>query len=259
MPPTDKLPDKQPSYQGSVSEHLKLLNLGLKVFPKLLEHPQIRSNAAPTLFHPDLHKRNIFVSKDDPTVLTGFIDWQATSIEPAFYYADDTPDFASCTPEQASSTEVTAEGLCSKAFGASLVFLAPRLAAARAVDETLLRPFRYCHRTWRDGIVPFTHELLQLRQRWQDLGFEGACPVPALSPEEQRIYEERLEVYDKMLEVRQDIVETLGVEQDGWVWKDRWEETRNAHRYVYETVMAGIEEEKDREEMKLMWPFDGVK
>jgi aminoglycoside/choline kinase family phosphotransferase len=58
------------------------------------EEPRIRNAATPTLLHPDLHKRNIFVSDDDPAVITGIIDWQSSSIEPAFWYADDVPDFA---------------------------------------------------------------------------------------------------------------------------------------------------------------------
>jgi hypothetical protein len=107
--------------------------------------------------------------------------------------------------------------------------------------------------------VPFTHELEQLREQWQDLGFEGEYPIPALNSEETRIFEEQLEIYDKMLALRQDIVETLGAEQDGWVPEDRWEEAKESHRRIYETIMATIESEKDREDLKLMWPFDGVK
>lgn len=196
---------------------------------------------------------------DDPTTVTGFIDWQSTYVEPAFYYAKDVPDFAKPPVEETS--EVTEESLCSQAYEAGLGLLAPRLAATREIDETLLRPLRYCHRTWRDGLVPFTHELMQLRERWQDLGFkkEGVCcPIPVPSTEEMRIYRERLDIYDKMLAVRQDIVETLGVEQDGWVPEDRWEEVKEAHRHIYETVMEAMKSEWDREDMKLMWPFDGI-
>jgi hypothetical protein len=30
----------------------------------------------------------MFVSDDDPAVITGVIDWQSSSIEPAFWYAE---------------------------------------------------------------------------------------------------------------------------------------------------------------------------
>lgn len=55
----------------------------------------IQNAATPTLLHPNFHMRNIYVSVEDPTVIMGLIDWQSTSIEPAFIYANEPPDFAS--------------------------------------------------------------------------------------------------------------------------------------------------------------------
>lgn len=60
----------------------------------LIKEPQVQRVARPTLLHADLHKRNIFVSDSEPSKITGIIDWQSTSIEPAFVYANETPDFA---------------------------------------------------------------------------------------------------------------------------------------------------------------------
>lgn len=247
----------QPSYQGSIEKHLELLKLGQTVFPKLIQLPKIQSNATPTLFHPDLHKRNIFVSEDNPTIVTGYVDWQSTSVEPAFYYADCVPDFAK--PPQEGSPEDSGDSLCSQAYEVGLALLAPRLAAARNIDETLLRPFRYCHRTWKDGFVPFTYELVQLRDHWKDLGFTDDCPIPALSSQEMQIYQEQLEIYNKMLTFRKDLVDTLGVEEDGWVPEDQWETVKETHQQIYETIIGDLESQKDREDMMLMWPFDGVK
>lgn len=256
LPPADHpiLCQQQASFQGSVHRHLELLKVGQAVFPELLQHPDIRSNAKPTLFHPDLHKRNIFISKDDPTIVTGIIDWQCASVEPAFYYADDVPDFAKVPAEGTSESDE--ETLCSQAYEVGWALLAPRLGATRKIDETLLRPFRYCHRTWRDGFVPFTHELIRLRDAWKELGFEKDCPIPPLSPEEMSFYKEQLSIYDGLLEFRQDMVETLGVEGDGWVSEDRWEGVKKAHQHIYENIMAAMENDKDREELRTMWPFD---
>lgn len=69
-------------------------------------------------------------------------------------------------------------------------------------------------------------------------------------------YKEQLGIYNSMLEFRQDMVETLGVEGDGWVSEDRWEGVKRAHRYFYETLMARLENDKEREELRTMWPFD---
>jgi aminoglycoside phosphotransferase (APT) family kinase protein len=59
-----------------------------------LEIPQTPGSPKSTLLHADLHERNIFVSDDDPTIITGLIDCQSSSIEPDFVYADEMPDFA---------------------------------------------------------------------------------------------------------------------------------------------------------------------
>ncbi|KAK2808028.1 hypothetical protein FQN50_005110 [Emmonsiellopsis sp. PD_5] len=256
LPPTGHrvLSQPQASYQGSVDRHRELLRLGKAVLSELIQHPDIQSNATPTLFHPDLHKRNVFVSTDDPTVVTGIIDWQCASVEPAFYYQDEVPDFAKIPPE--GTAESADEALCNQAYELGWALLAPRLGEVRKIDETLLRPFRYCHRTWRDGFVPFTYELMRLREAWGKLGFEKDCPIPELSPEEMSFYKEQLGIYEGMLEFRQDMVQTLGVEEDGWVSADRWEGVEKAHRYFYDTIMASMENDKDRDELRTMWPFD---
>lgn len=56
--------------------------------------PQMKETSGPMLFHPDLHKRNVFVSEEDPAVVTAIIDWQGSAVEPAFWYRWDIPDSA---------------------------------------------------------------------------------------------------------------------------------------------------------------------
>jgi len=48
------------------------------------QDPRNQNTAASTLLHADLHERNIFVSDDDPTIITGLIDCQSSNIEPEF-------------------------------------------------------------------------------------------------------------------------------------------------------------------------------
>ncbi|KAM3414316.1 hypothetical protein BST61_g10965 [Cercospora zeina] len=94
-----------PPYQGSPGEHRKLLSAGRSILRAMSASPKIQKAATPLLFHPDLHARNIFVSENDPTVVTDIIDWQGAGVEPAFWYADETPDFAT-----------SADETCAKAF-----------------------------------------------------------------------------------------------------------------------------------------------
>lgn len=49
----------------------------------------------------------------------------------------------------------------------------PALAAARAADSTLLRPLRYCGTSWRDSATAVRQELIELSQRWTELGLPG--------------------------------------------------------------------------------------
>lgn len=81
-------------HQGSVQDHIRLLKISQKVLQNLIGDKRIKNAATPTLLQPDFNKRNIYVSAEDPTVITGLIGWQPTSIEPAFIYANEKPDFA---------------------------------------------------------------------------------------------------------------------------------------------------------------------
>jgi hypothetical protein len=165
--------------------------------------PRIQDTAAPTLMHPDLHKRNIFVSDDDPTVITGIIDWQSSSIEPAFWYADDVPDFA--TPSSLGNQPEPNSERCAEAFNVCTQFLTPKLSRPRLMDEALFRPFRYCYRTWRDGAVAFRHELIETSRCWNGLGLEGSCPFPAPAPEEMAMYQKEYRMFQAAQELRHEL------------------------------------------------------
>uniref|UniRef100_A0A093V1W7 Altered inheritance of mitochondria protein 9, mitochondrial n=1 Tax=Talaromyces marneffei PM1 TaxID=1077442 RepID=A0A093V1W7_TALMA len=167
IPPKDYLAEKRPSYHGSVQAHLDILQRCRSVLKEMCKDPRIQ--AAATL-HPDLHKRNIFVSETDSSKITGIIDWQWTSIEPAFWYADDVPDFA--------VTDDSDNNLCAKAFGACTRFLTPKLSGPRLMDDNLFRPFLYSYRTWKDGAVALRHEPIETTRKWNELGFVGQNKDP---------------------------------------------------------------------------------
>ena len=160
--------------------HSELLEAGRQVLRKLSEDPRIQKSAIPTLFHPDLHMRNIFVSEMDPTIVTSFIDWQSSSIEPAIEYTDDVPDFATSTLDTATSEDEgrlkKTDVICRTTTDACLHGLLPKLSYARIIDDKLLLPFRLCHRAWIDGPAVFREQLIQLAKSWTDLGIKDICP-----------------------------------------------------------------------------------
>jgi hypothetical protein len=75
IPAVDPVLHNWPCYHGSVEAHLRLLESGRIVIKHLAGDPRIRGAATPTLHYLDLHKGNVFVSNDDPAVITGIIDW----------------------------------------------------------------------------------------------------------------------------------------------------------------------------------------
>jgi hypothetical protein len=103
---------------------------------------------------------NIFVSDDDATIIADIFDWQSASIEPAFWYPDEVPDFASTPPQPSPENQHEPNSkYCAEAFEVCTQFHLPSLAIPRAMDQGLLRPFRYSFRTWKDGAVALRDEL----------------------------------------------------------------------------------------------------
>ncbi|KAK5014146.1 hypothetical protein LTR16_000966 [Cryomyces antarcticus] len=267
--------EEQSPYRGSVNEHLRLLRISEAVIEELAKSPLVQRAAAPILFHNDFHKRNVFVSDEDPTVVTAIIDWQATSIEPAFIFANEHPDFAEL-PDDVSflgdGKEETKEeiklkedaSICAQTFEVCIRGYAPKLWAARALDATLFRPFRYCHTSWRDGAAAVQQELIEVSQQWTKLGLPGPCPYQP-TEEELTGHKKQYQDFEDAHKMRLAVMRTLDVSSDGWVQTDRWEEVAPAHQRMYEMWLDSVkeslasgEDELTLDQAKEMWPFDGV-
>jgi hypothetical protein len=265
LPVVNKPFSECPQLHGSAATHMHLLNAGRDVLHKLSEDPRIQEAAAPTLCHADLHKRNIFVSDHDPTIITDFIDWQSSSIEPAFEYADETPDFAAASPNHPSEdqpAEIIAQ-LCKEAFDACLQGLVPSLWAARALDDDLLRPFRYSHRTWKDGAVAFRQVLIETSTRWKELGLSNSCPYQIPTSDEMVLHRRDFDDFMETRNLKQKLVSLLDVTSDGWVPSDLWEATKVAHMEAFYLICQAVRDENlidnqsmSEEKLRKMWPFD---
>ncbi|TQB67840.1 hypothetical protein MPDQ_004518 [Monascus purpureus] len=237
----------------------ELVDLRFQAFGSLYfaEPPGFGEAAIPLLFHPDLHKRNIFVSEGDPATITGIIDWQATSIEPAFWYSDEIPDFA--IPIE------TGETIYAEAFEVSSQFLTPILAGPRLMDESLFRPFRYSYRTWKDGAVALRHDMIETARRWKELGLVGQCPYPLPTPKDFADHEKEYKLFEAAQVLRRDLSNLLNTASDGWVPPEEWEATESAHKEIFMGMLQavltnqGLDEDepvKDEETLRSIWPFD---
>ncbi|CZT47997.1 uncharacterized protein RSE6_08637 [Rhynchosporium secalis] len=209
------------------------------------EDRRIQDAAVPTLLHPDLHKRNIFVSDDDPTVIT---------------------DFASpvAHPSIANQHEPNSE-LCAKAFDVCTQFLVPKLSGPRLMNDSLLRPFRYCYRTWKDGLVAFRHELIETSLLWKELGLEGSCPFPTPTPEELASHQKEFRKFEAAHDLKNSLASLLDTASDGWVPLENWEATELAHRELFNGMLqATLDNEspqddepvKEERDLREIWPLD---
>ncbi|RMD41183.1 hypothetical protein DV735_g3962, partial [Chaetothyriales sp. CBS 134920] len=297
IPNGDSPPENRPPYHGSVQEHLRLLDISKEVIEELAKSSMIQKVASPTLLHPDIHKRNIFVAEEDPSSVTAIIDWQSTCIEPAFVYANQTPDFvedpaedipileklmseaeasSGAEPSQeipAVSEEASAETpeekaarikheedvvRCVKTFEVVLIGYIRKLHDARAMDQTLLRPIRYCDASWRDSAAALRQELIDLSQQWTELGLSGRCPYQPTS-EELAEHAKQYEDFETAQQLKLFLRRALEAESDGWVPADKWAAAREENERLFSQWVESIEETRGRDDWRTqLWPFNEV-
>ena len=260
--PLDAVDSKRPHYHGSVEDHKALLEYCRAVIQKMLQDPSMSLMAQPTLFHPDLNMRNIFVSEEDPTMLTAIIDWQSSSIKPAFWYMHDTPDFARKIPDPSDEDKFEPESeRRAKAFSFLVrSLLPPAMLAPLEMDEAYFRPFMYGHRTWIHGAAAFRIELIQTARRWKELGFEGECPYPLPSPEECDVHFESFREFEGDYKAKKFLASMLNVGLDGWVPPEEFEALKRANKELFATIVEdsrGAEGSENVEaEIRDFWLFD---
>jgi hypothetical protein len=216
--------------------------------------------------HGNLQNPTSRICEEDPTVVSAIIDWQSTSIESAFWYADATPDFAQHVSVPPGEHEIEPKSeACAKAYDVCLQFWAPRLSAARSMDEAYLRPFLYCYRTWEDGAVAFREELIQTSRRWKQLGFAVPSPFPLPCSDDIAVHQKEYRLFEAVQQLRYSLSGLLNTASDGWVPSESWEGTESAHREVFEGMLQEIlgneqpdddEPIRDGDVLRKIWPFD---
>lgn len=257
---------KRARYQGSAEVNKKFLTNGRTILKKLAKSSVVQAVTSPTMFHPDLHKRNIFVSEEDPTVVTAIIDWQSTSIDPAFWYANATPDFAEPLrdPSYKNGWEPRSEA-CAKTWDVGIQAFVPKFSAAREIDEAYVRPFRYCHRTWEDGAAAFREDLIQTARLWTELGLTAPCPYPLPSPDEYAVQKKDYRQFEAAHELTDTMSKLLNTATDGWAPAEDWDKLQVAHEELYKSVVQEILNTEDFDEddplqseddLRELWPFD---
>jgi len=119
---------------------------------------------------------------------------------------------------------------------------APKLDAAISIDEDLVRPSFYCHRTWFDGLSALTQDLMEVSRRWTELGLEDTCPYPLLTPDKLAIHRKHQDRFFIKVELLEKLHQSLSIRRDGWVCFDLWEATKAAQKTHFDHLLLIMEE-----------------
>lgn len=166
---------------------------------KLLDiNTLLKEVCQPTLWHTDLHMGNIFVAPDESSRIVSLIDFQSTSVLPAFLQAQwpiflKPPQnynyvkgiFQPKLPDDFDKLDEESKGIAlrewsqvklAKAYEVS-TFLEDRAASnAMNVPRVFRELFTRCGKVSEAGIVPLRACLIEISQSWSELGFSGKCP-----------------------------------------------------------------------------------
>ncbi|KAJ5558313.1 kinase-like protein, partial [Penicillium sp. DV-2018c] len=242
-------------------EYIDLVRKYLAMTPYLL--PKDPALHKPTLRHPDLYPNNIFISPETGAI-SCIIDWQHTTVEPRLLVAGYPRAFENPDPEEspdlkepslpldydALSTEVKAEA--DELFRRRLLSYYYRIfngglnkAHLNALTDPLLRPRRHliewAGRQWSGNLVTLKGALIRMAQYWPHLETNGLpCPQWFEMNAVVNLWREQIG----------------GVNEDGWVSNEQYEEAVRKVAEPKESLIALAEgDQEDIELLEKGWPF----
>jgi hypothetical protein len=199
----------------------------------------------------DLHLGNIFVQSAEQPKITSIIDWQGADIRPLYlsarfprlvsYDIGENPitltmptlpeDFDSLDEAQKQNAFATRDAAVLKKY-----WLAKTIRTNKQHSEAILDPWsrllsslwRGSGNTWEGEIASFRHDVMDVVDSWQALGCNGPCPVD-FSSDEIRQHRKELAEYNHMVEAMEDIINTLGISDEGQVSHERYDAVKAAN------------------------------
>ncbi|OJZ85323.1 hypothetical protein ASPFODRAFT_659595 [Aspergillus luchuensis CBS 106.47] len=259
---------------GTKSEHFDILTMAKKLIPHLGRFSPLQQFAKPTLWHTDLHMGNIFVSEQDPTAIVNVIDWQFTSIMPAFMQIQ-WPSFLAPpdgyeigavkpklpsnfedmdTDEKAFAISERELALLSKCYEASLVknHMESYLAMSQ-VDSAIRHLFMFAENTTKDGILPLRDCLTQLAANWNEMGIAEQCPYHITS-EDLSKHKMELSRYKDWQKLKGYTQELLQTDDEGWISPQLdFEKVQTRHAELFQLYIEKETEDISEEEARRLW------
>ncbi|KAL2782854.1 hypothetical protein BJX66DRAFT_330982 [Aspergillus keveii] len=204
---------------GTEEDHVQLLQAAMKIITKFAEFPPFQRLSRPTLWHGDLHLGNIFVSREDPTMIVGITDWQFVS---TYKFGLVKPELPSNFEEMDEDKKVYAESergqaLLSKCYEVALAKAHPEAySALTKVDPAVRDLFSLTENTWKDGVVPLRDSLIQISDNWYQTGISEPCPYQITSDDASK-HNIELSRYKDWQTLKGYTQELLQSDDDGWV------------------------------------------
>ncbi|GAB1200325.1 hypothetical protein APSETT444_009695 [Aspergillus pseudonomiae] len=264
------------SLYGSTEDHISLLHMAKEAMPTVANNSKLLEKSQPILWHSDLHMGNIFVSEDDPGKVTGFIDWQNTSISPLFLQVR-WPVFL--TPPEDYQEGLVMPGLPSgfedmdddekelalyskakatwtKAYEVASYLNNRKSWQGMQVPSPLKEIFRRCGETWDEGLVPLRETLIEIFLSQKDLGFpSGILPVH-FTDEQIARHKQEFYIYQEWHEMRKFVKEMLDTDDEGWIPPERdLGEMKTRNKMLFEYYISKMAPGKPRNEVKNIWPL----
>ncbi|KAI9709530.1 MAG: hypothetical protein M1820_003290 [Bogoriella megaspora] len=270
-------------YTPTKMKKLSALNLYQQILPDIL--PTESAYQFGHLWHDDLHHNNIFVDPENPTKVTGIIDWQSTQIVPLFDHRL-MPGLLDCPhsePEDNLERPALSEDIDSL----------PKYQKAAIlrdwVDRSLLVAWRRSiknknpqqyesisfgtttpgnllslgRRLYSLGEAHFTALLLDLKEEWASLPqvqSQGNKPFPlSFSPSDVSKIKDDMSLANRGIEIMQYTAAMFGDlwPDNGLVRHDQYDRARSELNHAKENLIQHLGLSiSERKEFEKFWPFD---
>ena len=268
----------QPSfYQGTIDEQTQLLEVTADLMKLLDSNKLLREACQPTLWHTDLHMGNIFVAPHECSTIVSLIDFQSTSVLPAFLQAQwpiflRPPQnydyvkgiFHPTLPKDFDQLDEEGKRLAlrewsqvklAKAYEVSTLLENKAAHNALNVPRVFRELFTRCGEVSEMDIIPLRACLIEIFQSWSSLGFPNQCPY-SFSQEEIDTHERQFAEYQAWHEVRALAEECLDTDAEGWIAPQLdIHEKRRQNQELKALYIEKVTGERSAEEAKAMWPF----
>lgn len=249
----------------------------LKVAPHIV--PEGEELNQPTIRHPDLSPNNLFVSESGD--ITGVIDWQHSTILPMFLQAkipkhfqnygdDDSENFR--PPKLPEHFDTMTESEKEKEMelyrrrqlhyfylGFTNRNNKPHFHAMGTYDLVVRnRLYDAAGRPWEGDNTSLKAELVHASNYWPNIAtseMKGAgFPVKYSEAEVTECLD--IDVKQKNAAAQmQRLRDFIGVNIDGWVPNEMYDEARVKERYIKQQMLEAAETEDEKRELEENWPF----